>query len=206
MQGENLKGSTFVPMLVSIPKTAIIADSPDQFRHKLRLPRFAKPSYYELRFHPDLVSYTFSGVVAITVDIIHTTRFLVINVVDLTIDHASIDFKVYNVASSFKGKIISQKMLQSSQHIINLILMVSWCPVLQDLAPTEVVFFKDDQIMVLGFGKELPLGEGVLRMNFNGTLNDDLRGFYRRYELFITFNFLDISNKILIMHAENRNA
>jgi hypothetical protein len=84
--------------------------------------------------------------------------------------------------------------------------MVSWCPVLQDLAPTEVVFFKDDQIMVLGFGKELPLGEGVLRMNFNGTLNDDLRGFYRRYELFITFNFLDISNKILIMHAENRNA
>ncbi|XP_047056599.1 aminopeptidase M1-C-like [Lolium rigidum] len=143
--GENLKGSTFVPMLVSIPKTAILADSPDQFRHKLRLPRFAKPSYYELRFHPDLISYTFSGVVAITVDILQTTRFLVINVVDLTIDHASIHFK--------------------------------------DLAPTEVVFFKDDQIMVLGFGKELPLGEGVLRMNFNGTLNDDLRGFYRsKYE------------------------
>ncbi|KAM0844185.1 hypothetical protein ACQ4PT_057212 [Festuca glaucescens] len=144
-QGENLKGSTFVPMLVSMPKTDIIADSPDQFRQKLRLPRFAKPSYYELRFHPDLVSYTFSGVVAITVDILQTTRFLVINVVDLTIDHASIHFK--------------------------------------DLAPTEVVFFKDDQIMVLGFGKELPLGEGVLRVNFNGTLNDDLRGFYRsKYE------------------------
>jgi puromycin-sensitive aminopeptidase len=197
MQGENLKGSTFVPMLVSIPKTAILADSPDQFRHKLRLPRFAKPSYYELRFHPDLVSYTFSGVVAITVDILQTTRFLVINVVDLTIDHASIHFKVYNVASTFKGKIISRRCFSPHiDHIINLILMVSWRPVLQDFAPTEVVFFKDDQIMVLGFGKELPLGEGVLRMNFNGTLNDDLRGFYRRYELFLPFNFLDISNNI----------
>jgi puromycin-sensitive aminopeptidase len=56
-----------------------------------------------------------------------------------------------------------------------------------------VVFFRDDQIMVLGFGKELPLGEGLLRMNFNGTLNDDRRGFYRRYWLFFGFIFLDIS-------------
>jgi hypothetical protein len=33
-----------------------------------------------------------------------------------------------------------------------------------------------------------------------------LRGFYRRYELFLPFNFLDISNNIWIMHVENRNA
>ena len=56
-----------------------------------------------------------------------------------------------------------------------------------------MVFFKDDQIMVLAFGKELPLGEVVLRMHFNGTLNDDMKGFYRRYELFLSFIFLDIS-------------
>jgi puromycin-sensitive aminopeptidase len=44
-----------------------------------------------------------------------------------------------------------------------------------------VVFFKEDDVLVLGFGKLLPLGEGVLKMDFNGTLNDEMRGFYRRY-------------------------
>ncbi|KAM3257095.1 hypothetical protein ACQJBY_049440 [Aegilops geniculata] len=49
----------------------------------------------------------------------------------------------------------------------------------QALAPTEVVFFKDDGVLVLGFAKELPLGEGVLKMDFTGILNDQMRGFYR---------------------------
>ncbi|XP_003578027.2 aminopeptidase M1-C isoform X1 [Brachypodium distachyon] len=49
----------------------------------------------------------------------------------------------------------------------------------QSLAPTEVVFFKDDDVLVFGFSKQLPLGEGVLQMDYNGTLNDQMRGFYR---------------------------
>ncbi|VAI17668.1 unnamed protein product [Triticum turgidum subsp. durum] len=49
----------------------------------------------------------------------------------------------------------------------------------QALEPTEVVFFKDDGVLVLGFAKQLPLGEGLLKMDFNGTLNDQMRGFYR---------------------------
>ncbi|XP_048529971.1 aminopeptidase M1-C-like isoform X3 [Triticum urartu] len=49
----------------------------------------------------------------------------------------------------------------------------------QALEPTEVVFFKDDGLLVLGFAKQLPLGEGLLKMDFNGTLNDQMRGFYR---------------------------
>ncbi|TKW32831.1 hypothetical protein SEVIR_2G193100v4 [Setaria viridis] len=49
----------------------------------------------------------------------------------------------------------------------------------RDLAPKDVVFFEDDEILVLGFSNELPLGEGVLSMKFNGTLNDQMRGFYR---------------------------
>ncbi|CAM0948132.1 unnamed protein product [Alopecurus aequalis] len=124
-----------------MPNSTITADSPDQFRNKLRLPRFAKPIHYELHFYPDLMSYTFSGAVAITVEILKPTRFLVLNILQLTVDHASIRF--------------------------------------QYLLPTKVVFFKDDQIMVLGFDKQLPLGDGVLRMQFNGTLNDELRGFYK---------------------------
>ncbi|KAF7047190.1 hypothetical protein CFC21_056144 [Triticum aestivum] len=53
----------------------------------------------------------------------------------------------------------------------------------QDWAPTEVAQFEEDEILVLGFGRELPLGEGVLSMDFTGTLNDQMRGFYRsKYE------------------------
>ncbi|XBJ13104.1 hypothetical protein VPH35_017509 [Triticum aestivum] len=140
-QGPNLEGTPGVPMAVPMPMPAITADSPDQFRGKLRLPRFAMPTHYKLHFHPDLVSSTFSSVVSINVFILAPTRFLVLNVVELTIDHASIHFK--------------------------------------SLEPTDVVFFKDDQIMVLGFLKELPLGEGVLSMHFNGTLSDEMKGFHR---------------------------
>lgn len=64
----------------------------------------------------------------------------------------------------------------------------SW--LLQHLAPTDVVFFKDDQIMVLGFRKDLPLGEGVLRMHFNDTLSDQMRGFQRGYESLLAFSCL----------------
>jgi puromycin-sensitive aminopeptidase len=43
--------------------------------------------------------------------------------------------------------------------------------------------FEEDEILVLEFAGELPLGEGVLAMRFNGTLNDQMRGFYRsKYE------------------------
>ncbi|KAL5201658.1 hypothetical protein ABZP36_036012 [Zizania latifolia] len=53
----------------------------------------------------------------------------------------------------------------------------------QGLAPTEVTLFDEDEILVLEFDGELPHGEGVLTMNFNGTLNDQMRGFYRsKYE------------------------
>ncbi|XP_015696321.2 aminopeptidase M1-D [Oryza brachyantha] len=53
----------------------------------------------------------------------------------------------------------------------------------QGLAPAAVSLFEEDQIMVLEFGGELPVGEGVLGMNFDGTLNDQMRGFYRsKYE------------------------
>jgi puromycin-sensitive aminopeptidase len=53
----------------------------------------------------------------------------------------------------------------------------------QDLAPSEVVQFEEDEILVMGFDRELLVGEGVLKMDFTGTLNDQMRGFYRsKYE------------------------
>jgi hypothetical protein len=109
LQGENSKGS-----LISLPKPAAIPNSIDQFRNKLRLPHFAKPRHYELRFHPNSTTYTFSGLAAITVNILEPTHYLVLNVVDLTIDHASIYFKVYNVALTYKQKRSWQTLRYSS--------------------------------------------------------------------------------------------
>ncbi|KAG2578560.1 hypothetical protein PVAP13_6NG203300 [Panicum virgatum] len=49
----------------------------------------------------------------------------------------------------------------------------------QDLVPTDVTQFEEDEILVIGFDRELTIGEGVLAMDFTGTLNDQMRGFYR---------------------------
>ncbi|KAF7139037.1 hypothetical protein RHSIM_Rhsim07G0175300 [Rhododendron simsii] len=43
----------------------------------------------------------------------------------------------------------------------------------------EVQLFEADQIMVVEFSENLPLGVGVLCIFFEGTLNDKMKGFYR---------------------------
>ncbi|KAJ6808349.1 aminopeptidase M1-like [Iris pallida] len=49
----------------------------------------------------------------------------------------------------------------------------------QELSPSEVVLVEEDEILVLGFDEVLPIGEGVLAIAFAGTLNDQMKGFYR---------------------------
>lgn len=46
--------------------------------------------------------------------------------------------------------------------------------------PSEVLLLEEDEILVLQFDDALPLGEGVLSIGFIGTLNDQMKGFYRR--------------------------
>lgn len=43
----------------------------------------------------------------------------------------------------------------------------------------EVELLEEDEILVLEFAESLPLGVGVLSMSFQGTLNDQMKGFYR---------------------------
>ncbi|KAL3655741.1 AP-1 complex subunit mu-1-like [Castilleja foliolosa] len=43
----------------------------------------------------------------------------------------------------------------------------------------EVQLFEDDEILVLEFKENLPIGVGVLNIEFEGTLNDRMKGFYR---------------------------
>jgi puromycin-sensitive aminopeptidase len=39
---------------------------------------------------------------------------------------------------------------------------------------------EDDEILVLEFSEKIPTGLGVLSIQFEGTLNDRMKGFYRR--------------------------
>jgi puromycin-sensitive aminopeptidase len=120
----------------------------DQFKGEPRLPKFAVPKRYDLRLNPDLIACTFTGTVAIDLDIVADTRFIVLNAADLSVNDASVSF---TPPSSSKA-----------------------------LAAPKVVLFEEDEILVLEFGEILPHGVGVLKLGFNGVLNDKMKGFYRR--------------------------
>jgi aminopeptidase N len=49
----------------------------------------------------------------------------------------------------------------------------------KDIASTEVTLNNEDTTVTMKFPHNLPLGSGTLRMNFKGTLNDQMAGFYR---------------------------
>ena len=48
------------------------------------------------------------------------------------------------------------------------------------LWPKSVELHPEDEILVLSFDDDLPIGDAILGMEFQGTLNDQMRGFYRR--------------------------
>ncbi|CAI9093745.1 OLC1v1029306C1 [Oldenlandia corymbosa var. corymbosa] len=47
------------------------------------------------------------------------------------------------------------------------------------LEAAVVEMCEEDEIVVIEFGESLPVGEGVLSVSFEGTLNDRMKGFYR---------------------------
>ncbi|XP_043706701.1 aminopeptidase M1-like isoform X3 [Telopea speciosissima] len=49
----------------------------------------------------------------------------------------------------------------------------------REYRPSDVTVDNEDEILVLAFADVLPLGEGILGVNFSGILNDHLIGFYR---------------------------
>ncbi|RDX98863.1 Aminopeptidase M1-A, partial [Mucuna pruriens] len=59
----------------------------DQFKGKTRLPGFAIPKKYELHLIPDLSACTFSGTVQISLTINESTKFLVLNALQLVIQN-----------------------------------------------------------------------------------------------------------------------
>ncbi|KAI8544643.1 hypothetical protein RHMOL_Rhmol08G0312400 [Rhododendron molle] len=61
----------------------------EQFKGQTRLPKFAVPKRYELTLKPDLSSCTFSGTVRIELSILQSTKFLVLNALELVVNQVS---------------------------------------------------------------------------------------------------------------------
>lgn len=67
----------------------------------------------------------------------------------------------------------------------------------QVLWPTNIELVKEDELLILTFEETLPLGDALLSMDFQGTLNDQMKGFYRRYPVFATNTLLLVSSLCL---------
>jgi puromycin-sensitive aminopeptidase len=119
----------------------------DQFKGQPRLPKFAVPNRYDIRLKPDLIACRFSGSVAVNIDIVTATNFIVLNAAELSVTNDSVSFTNRDSSKVFK--------------------------------PSKVELFEDDEILVLEFSEKIPTGLGVLSIQFEGTLNDRMKGFYR---------------------------
>ncbi|KAK7840055.1 aminopeptidase m1 [Quercus suber] len=64
----------------------------EQFKRQPRLPKFAVPKRYDIRLKPDLSACKFSGSVAIELNIVANTRFIVLNAAELYVDTPSVSF------------------------------------------------------------------------------------------------------------------
>ncbi|KAK9131306.1 hypothetical protein Sjap_011793 [Stephania japonica] len=64
-------------------------DQIEQFKSQTRLPTFAIPKHYDLKLKINLSACTFEGIVDITLDIVEETKFLVLNVLELTVSEVT---------------------------------------------------------------------------------------------------------------------
>jgi len=64
----------------------------EQFKGQPRLPKFATPKRYDIRLKPDLAACKFAGTVAVDVDVVGETKFIVLNAADLTIRDGTVSF------------------------------------------------------------------------------------------------------------------
>ncbi|KAE9586886.1 hypothetical protein Lal_00004969 [Lupinus albus] len=119
----------------------------DQFKGQARLPKFAVPKRYDITLKPDLTACRFAGSVAVDLNIVAATSFIVLNAAELSITNGSVSFTNRD----------SSKVLK----------------------PSSVALFEDDEILVLEFPETVPIGFGVLAIQFEGILNDRMKGFYR---------------------------
>ncbi|PKI72074.1 hypothetical protein CRG98_007531, partial [Punica granatum] len=64
----------------------------EQFKGQPRLPKFAVPKRYDIRLKPDLAACKFAGSVAIDLDVVSETKFIVLNAAELSVTGAAVSF------------------------------------------------------------------------------------------------------------------
>ncbi|VVA11760.1 PREDICTED: aminopeptidase [Prunus dulcis] len=74
----------------------------EQFKGQPRLPKFAVPKRYDIRLKPDLTACKFGGSVAVDLDIVADTRFIVLNAAKLSVNAGSVSFTHQDSSKVFK--------------------------------------------------------------------------------------------------------
>ncbi|KAL6295989.1 hypothetical protein ACE6H2_004131 [Prunus campanulata] len=74
----------------------------EQFKGQPRLPKFAVPKRYDIRLKPDLTACKFGGSVAVDLDIVADTRFIVLNAAELSVNAGSVSFTHQDSSKVFK--------------------------------------------------------------------------------------------------------
>ncbi|KAF8035976.1 hypothetical protein BT93_C1868 [Corymbia citriodora subsp. variegata] len=177
----------------------------EQFIGQPRLPKFASPKRYDIRLKPDLVTCKFSGSIAIDLDIISETKFIVLNAADLSIQYETVSF-TRKASSSYSrpvpgrtAQVLGSAPSSSSTNLFffpSVVLNFLWqwwqrlctwlfsLPTLEGFGtnvfePCKVHLVQEDEILILEFPETLPPGIGVLAIGFEGILNDKMKVFYR---------------------------
>jgi len=108
-----------------------------------RLPQTVVPSAYRLHLTPDLVNFTFTGRVAIDVEVRDAVSSFALNALELDLGVATV--------TAAGATFTSSTPVQSDEY----------------------------QTATFSFDAPLPVGPAVIEIAFDGTLNDQLHGFYR---------------------------
>jgi len=165
----------------------------DQFKGQPRLPKFAVPKRYDINLKPDLVEHRFLGSVAVNLDIVAATSFIVLNAAELFVATDAVSFTIGDSSTVlsiiFSWHLVINiyfsrtfKIHKYSASLCGVLLLIQnqWMLSVQVIKPSRVELFENDEILVLEFPQEIPVGLGVLTIRFEGILNDRMKGFYRR--------------------------
>uniref|UniRef100_A0A8C4QJV6 Aminopeptidase n=2 Tax=Eptatretus burgeri TaxID=7764 RepID=A0A8C4QJV6_EPTBU len=114
------------------------------------LPKDVRPTNYALSLQPDLELFNFLGNVDIDVQVKCVTSQVVMNSVDIDIISAT-----YTPGSAIDGETATE------------------------LTATGINYQNEDEKVTLTFSSALALGNGKLRIDYTGELNDKMKGFYR---------------------------
>eukprot|EP01018_Ginkgo_biloba_P004147 Gb_08898 [translate_table: standard] len=227
-------------------------DISKMFKGLPRLPALGIPRRYDLELRPDLNACKFDGKLAVTLDVVQDTKYLVLNAADLDIVNNSVWLRSTNsqqfrlshadlfrlnfsslgqtclldlspaspvaeVNLDLTRSFIALGMVHVTRNtratnrymlafessdtvglpfeaLLPCLVMPIFLGLLNPLVgfqpaysmflqrvlfPSSVSIDAEDEILVLEFEETLPHGEAILGIEFRGTLNDHMKGFYR---------------------------